>query len=227
MREASIADVQRILDGGWPHADAARDAARQGRWGAFLRERAGHVGWTAFEHKRCIERAEGLYAAPGERRITLIPVWIGNNEGEEPDDAWFRGHVQLVDDDPTPQHVDITNPFEDADPCLEAVVRCRARVWTVGHVVLTRDYAPGIELHHRGKRHGVLEGEVVEVLEVQTQPSTPRPRPTLLVPPWCNWFEPRVAGLEEALVRAIVDLSITVDEEGNLVARPDAVASAP
>jgi hypothetical protein len=208
--------AQRILADGWKHAGAARDACRAGSWGDFLRERAGRLGWTAFEHKKCLELATSLYAGPHEQRTTLIPVWIGNNEGEEPDDTWFKGHVELVGDDPTPRHVGIGNPFEDAEPSVEEVVHCRSRAWTVGHVVSTRDYAEGIELAYRGKRHGVLQAEVVEVLEATAAPSTPLPRPTILVPPWCTWLEPRVAELEPELVDRIRGRSMTVDDEGNV-----------
>ena len=50
---------------------------------------------------------------------------------------------------------------------------------------------------------------------------TERVRGYVNVPPFCTWFEPRVNGLASEMVSAIRELSITVDDEGNLISRPD------
>ena len=87
-------------------------------------------------------------------------------------------------------------------------------------MVLTRGYSPEIALELRAGDFGVLKGEVVEVLEASAQPGDPLERPTLEVPPFASWYEPRVSGLPADVVQAIRRLSISTDEQGAVIPRP-------
>jgi hypothetical protein len=213
--------AQAIIDGPWQHKARALDACRRGTWAAFVAAtappRPALLGrWS---HGACVRHAATMFAGPRRVAIDLIPVWAGGGEDEVPSTDWHVAHARCIDGGAL--CICETGPVDrDADPCLDLRVSCQARRWEVGHVVQTRHYSPEIPLALRRGELGVMAGEILEVIELEARPGTPLPRPISEVPPFCSWYEPRVAGLPDSLVSAIRRLSITVDEEGGLVPRP-------
>lgn len=151
-------------------------------------------------------------------QILIVPVWIGDHEGEEPDpDVWYKGHAISVDNQPLTL-LGFGPFFEDAKTILDTVVSSQARCWTVGNIIKSKDYSPEIELALREPPYGVVEGDIIEIEEVEVvNAGKPSPKPTLEVPPYCCWVKPRVDMLSPELVQQLRKCSITVDDEGQLV----------
>ena len=105
----------------------------------------------------------------------------------------------------------------DAVLAFEPRLSIRGLRGQVGYIVKARSYAPSMELNHRGKHLGVLQGQLLTVQSAARVVGQPLPRPTRDVPPFCQWIEPRVDGLEDALVAALRSMSTTVDDEGNII----------
>lgn len=159
-----------------------------------------------------------MFEGPQEATVRLIPVWAGDVPDEVPAATWYAVHAVEGVGEPL-VIIERGEYLADASQRLDCVVDCRARRWRVGHVVETRSYSPEIELALRAGEHGVLENVIYELLSVEPKEDVALARPTLVVPAFSVWFEPRVAGLPNELVRAIRNLSITTDEEGNLIGR--------
>ena len=90
---SSIAIVQRVLDGPWRHASAARQACRDGAWAAFVRG-AAPARPTLFgrgDHARCIVLAESAPTGPILGSLELVPLW-GCLTYETPADDWVAVH---------------------------------------------------------------------------------------------------------------------------------------
>jgi hypothetical protein len=214
--------AQAIVDGRWRHAAEARAACRDGTWAAFVAstapERPVLVG--RFDHGACVERAASMFSGAREVDFEIVPVWACGNDDEEPSGRWCRAHAIRACGEPL--GLAEVGPIDrDADPQLDVRVRGRARAWDVGNVVRCGSYAPDIDLALRRGDFGVLAGRVLDVLGVTVEPGVALPPPTIVVPPFCAWVEPRVDGLAADVRRAIVALSITVDDEGRLIPRPD------
>jgi hypothetical protein len=164
-----------------------------------------------------------MFAGPREVTVELVPAWAGDVPDEVPAASWFAVHAMRVDGGAI-SIIETGEFLEDAEPRAEHAIRCRARHWSVGNVVLARSYAPDIELALRGSQFGVLAGDLYELTSAEAVPGTPRARPAQVVPAFSCWFEPRIDGLTGEDARAIRDLSITTDEHGNLITRPDGIA---
>ncbi len=218
----TLATLQRLLDGPWRHAAASRAACRDNAWEAFQCEQMPTPGWhrplLRRSYEQCLERAVSLVSGPVDVVLDIIPIWVADTHETEgsADDYWFRGHAVRVG----PFGKGESGPMlDDADPAVDVRYRCEAVQWTVGNIVHSRSYAPSIELELRHAVYGVLPGDVLELNAVETVNGDPLPRPTIGVPPFCSWVEPRVTGLARAVVDELRALSITTDDEGNLVDR--------
>jgi len=218
--------VQRLLDGGAATVSEARRAdwaaLEADRWAERLDEKHPVPSllnpFARSEHSRCRELAlEQTSSAPEPIEIDLIPNWTGDNfDAEEPAPCWYLTHALRIDGQVVGPW-EISPVFDDADLVFDHRLRIRALRWRVGRIVETRSYAPGVGLHYRGKRLGVLEGELYAVQSATREEGRPLVRPTRDVPPFCQWIEPRVDGLDEALTSGLRSLSTTVDDEGNII----------
>jgi hypothetical protein len=208
--------AQAILDGKWTHAAKARKACLAGAWSAFVEEVAppSPVIVGRFDLSACRRLAADTFAGPREATVTLVPTWVGDNPDEDVAASWYVGHVMGVDDEPL-RVVENGPRDSDAAPAVDRFIACKANVWRVAHVVLTRNYSPEIPLLLRRGDYGVIAAEVIEVVSAEVATGAALPRPNASIPPFCVWLEPRVDGLSPAMVQAIRDLSITVDEDGN------------
>jgi hypothetical protein len=211
--------VQAILDGPWMHATRALAACRMNDWRAFVRSTAPAVPLLMGRrgHHTCLELASSTFSGPRETVVELFPIWVCDAE-EEASNDWFSAHAHSV----SGTDLAIAEPgprLEDADPQLEQHVMARVNVWDVGLFVMTRAYAPEIPMLARHGDFGVLEGRVLEVVDASALPGDDLSRPTLPVPAFCSWVEPRVGGLPKDVERKLQNLSTTVDDEGNLVPR--------
>ncbi|MBK9034919.1 MAG: hypothetical protein IPL61_27260 [Myxococcales bacterium] len=216
----TIAQVQAVFDGRSRHAAAARAACRAGTWPSFLAAtapaRPGIFGPGRGEHARCLKLAAELFAGPQAAMFDVIPVWVCQAY-EEPEDGWVRGHVARVDDEPWSLTGVGGLYHKDAPAVLDARTTGRGRSWNVGQVVETRAYAPDIPLALRGQRFGVIGGTIFEVEVIDAVRGVEVPAPTLEVPAYCTWVRARIEGLEAVDLRAIEALSITVDDDGDLI----------
>ena len=175
-----------------------------------------------FDRAACVELATSMFSGPVGTAYEIVPVWASAAE-EEPFGEWFLAHAVRVGDDPF--GLAETSPvFQDAALPLSARVTGRLRRWSVGLVVATSAYAPSVELALRRGAFGVLASTVVEVLSAEAAPGDELLRPTMEVPPFCSWVRPRVGNLEDPVQRAIFALSLTVDDEGNIVDTPSTSA---
>jgi hypothetical protein len=217
--------IQRLLDGPYRGIERNRAALQEGRWQSRLQARhqppPWHRPWARREHRRCFDVAlEHTDSEPTEVVVDVIPLWWGDIEdGEGPDARWFIAHGIRADDGPLAP-LELGPLHHDATLSVERRLWVRARRWNVGQVVKVRSYAPGIELLFRGETLGVLAGEILEVIGAEPKPGAPLPRPRIPVPSFCCWYEPRVDALDDEEVDVIRAMSITVDDEGNLIDRP-------
>jgi hypothetical protein len=222
-----LAIARRIVDGPYQHAAAAREACRSGRWAELAQrtapERPGLFGgrgdWAA-----CIELASRTFSGPKPVTVTIVPAW-GCSTDEGASTEWVEIHAVVVD--AREPYIAEAGPwYEPAEPQLRSVVVARANAFDVAWVVPTRSYAPSIELMLRRGKYGVLAARVIDLLDLTeggyregASPSDAVPRPTIEVPPFCQWTEPR-ASCSASLAAAIRKLSVTTDDEGKLVERP-------
>lgn len=235
--EQRLEVARRVLDGPFRHAAAAREACRRGSWAELAAraapERPGLFGgrgdWTA-----CVELASRTFAGPTPVRITIVPAWACSTD-EGASTEWVEVHAVFVA--PADVHTLVapyiaeTGPWYDAaDPRLDEIVVLRANAYDAAWVVRTASYAPSIELLLRRGKYGVLATRVLDVLDLaeggyrdgaQVRAGETLPCPVIEVPPFCSWVEPRVGGCPASLAEAMRALSITTDDEGNLVERPD------
>jgi hypothetical protein len=79
-------------------------------------------------------------------------------------------------------------------------IAARANLWDVGGVISAKEYGPGtVALAFRRGSFGVLASTVVEVTDaVVVKGSAPVPRPSIHVPAFSSWFDPRVTNLNGA-----------------------------
>lgn len=217
--DSLVETVQQLVDGKWRHVPKARAACASGAAALtrFVDETAPAapilIGRSA--HRACRDAAIAAFTGPRLVTIDLVPVWVGDNEGEEASPQWYCAHAMRVGDGDW--GVLETGPIvEDAAPALTSVANARARMWTVGSVVLSQYYAPGIALLQRKGSFGAVASDIFEVLEVTTTPGESLERPTLDVPPFSHWVAPRVSGLPDTCLEALRKLSFTADSEGGI-----------
>lgn len=140
MRSDLATIAQKILDGSWRHAQAARVACQERSWAAFVERvaepRALLIG--RFARAACVDLAASMFSGPLETTYEIVPVWASSAE-EEPFAEWFLAHAVRVGDEPF--GLAETSPiFQDAALSLSARVTGRLRQWRVGHVVPTSAY---------------------------------------------------------------------------------------
>jgi hypothetical protein len=180
------ANLQTLLDRG---RTAWRPSEGES-WGAFVRRKAPPE--PSFFHP--IDRgrhrqALGAAIDAGETRRTapalLLPVWLGNNEDEEPrDDVWQR--ILLLEG-----HTDSLHEVEltAGDPTFWA----RVELTVVGGslVGLSRQYAPGIDVR-RFEPFAVVATVTRTVVEQvhACELVTPTLAPTRVVPAFSALLEP-------------------------------------
>lgn len=212
--------AQAVIDGPWRQAAAAVEACRTNAWPAFVRVSAPPSPWLlgAIGYRQCIARAAKTFAGPRETTAELIPVWVCDTE-DASSEEWYAAHAQRLDGG----QLDIIEPAPysgDAPHRLDARVVCSVEVWQVGLVVANRDYAPGVRMLAQYGDYSVFERPIVRVTAARAIAGAALDRPPLSVPMYCNWVEPRVDGLATELVAELRALSVTTDEEGNLIPRP-------
>jgi hypothetical protein len=226
MSQADLELAQRLIDGGRDALHEIRraewSALEARRWAARLDDNHPTPSmlrpFARAEHRRCRELAlEQTAAAPESITFELIPIWTGDNfDAEEPAPCWYVTHALRIDGE-LAGPLERSPVFDDAELVFDHRLSIRALRWRVGYVVKTRSYAPSMKLHHRGKHLGVIVGELLTVQTAARNEGQPCARPTRDVPPFCQWIEPRVDGLDDALVAELRSLSTTVDDEGNII----------
>lgn len=223
-----IQKLQRLLDGPDRDSASAIAACNGGTW----RERLSANGprpptlFGRSDYRECIDHASTMFTGPRLVDVTIYPVWVGDStDVEVPTSKWYAVHAMRVAD----EELRICEPgphLEDADPCIDEVVVGRVRLWDVGYVVSTSHYSPEIRLPLRRGSFGVVSGRVLEVVEAlegvephgfRRAASTLLPRPTLDVPPFSIWFEPRSSSLPPLTVEAIRAQSMSFDENGTVI----------
>lgn len=212
MPATLLALAQRLLDGPWQHAEAAREACRAASWAAFVQHAAPPkpllLGRRAYND--CIERAVGTLCAPFTTSCVLVPAWACSTYEEE-GAQWVATHVQL--DGEGRLEVREGGPFLcDSKPCAEQAIECTIRQWTAATVVASEAYGPSVSLQRRVGPYAVLNLTIAQVLTAQLRDGAPLPRPTRVVPVFSTWFEPRVV-VPPALDAQIRALSETATEE--------------
>ena len=224
MAEQGRESIEKLVCGPWKRRAEAIEICKSGDWSRF-RSSVAEPGLLSMSgrsaYRSCRERATGIFSGPVEKQVELIPLWVGGlHDVDEPVDAWFSVHGLKSAGDGL-DIVELGDYVEDADPCINVRFRCQVREWVVGVVVESKSYSPEIELELRRGRYAVTSSTITELLSYSSV-DTDRalPRPTQKAPPYANWFEPRVAGLSDELVGEIRALSITVDENGEVIDRP-------
>lgn len=211
--------AQAITTGPWRHASAAMEACLEETWPDFVRASAPPRALLGLlSHRRCVAIASTTFSGPREVTAELIPIWICDTD-DEPSTEWYSAHAERLDGGEL--SIVETGPRDkDVAQCLGARVSCRAQVWQVGIVVLSRNYAPDIPMLVRHGDYAVLQRDIIRVIEAQALPGGELIRPSLTVPRFCSWVEPRVEGLPAEVVTELRALSVTTDEEGRLIPRP-------
>ena len=224
MGEQERDSIEKLVCGRWKRRAEAIEICKSGEWSRF-RSSVTEPGLLSFAgksaYRSCRDHATGIFSGPVEKQIEIIPLWVGGlHDVEEPVDAWFSVHG-LKSAGEALDIVELGDYFDDADPCVNVRFRCQVHEWVVGVLVESKSYSPEIELQLRRGRYAVTKATITELLSYGSVDSDRAlPRPTQKAPPYASWFEPRVAGLSDELVEEIRALSITVDEEGELIDRP-------
>ena len=212
--------AQAVVNGPWRLASDAVEACRNDAWPAFAKVSAPPSPFLlgAIDYRMSIARAAKTFTGPRDTVAELIPVWVCDTE-DAPSTEWYAAHAQRLDNG----KLDVIEPapyFKDAPHRLTERVICDVQLWQVGLVVANRDYAPGIPMLARYGDYSVLEQAIIRVTGTRAMPGAELDPPALVVPMYCNWVEPRVDGLATDVVSELRELSVTTDEEGNLIRRP-------
>jgi hypothetical protein len=216
-----IAMAQTIVDGPWQHATRARSACQSGSWTAFVNSVTppAPILWGRWDLASCRELAAGTCEEPKDVVLRIFPLWVGENPSEEPAASWYLDHAMSIDDQPL--SVIGSAPIgRDADPAIDRPTVCEARVWRAAVVVEARSYSAEVPMLLRQGSYGVLAMRIVEILRAESASGEALPRPNITVPPFCTWCEPRAGGLDRMTALALRALSLTFDEEGQMVSRP-------
>lgn len=211
----SVELAQQILDGKWRDVIAAREAAKRGAWAAFVHEnglKAPPLFGGRGDYKRCRELAERSLVGPETLTLSIVPLWACSTEDAESDE-WVAIHGVI--EAPQPLSIREVGPFyEGTSPRTDQLLDCTVRRWTASLVVLSKHYAPDIELELRAGTFAVSSIAMYEVVSVKARAAEPVPRPTRMLPMFAAWYEPRVT-VEPALVAEIQAMSFTADDEGD------------
>lgn len=213
MAKSEHDKLQKLIDGAWKFASAARAACvSKEAWRSFQHVQqpppTWALPWDRFAYGRCADYAVSLLGEPQEESLELIPVWFGDNRCETPAMRWFKGHVVLNRQGDV-SLLESGDGDGEAQPAVDQIMTVLLRTTSAANVVQTRYYAPSVLMEMRFWRYGVLRIHPKTVLAVlRVASSASLPYPSGVIPPFSSLVEPRVDGLSREMLAALKGLEL-------------------
>jgi hypothetical protein len=213
---ANIHKLQKLIDDGWQFASDARDACKNNTWREFQlmqMPKPFPLNFIArINYKQCLLKSIEMLRPPLLEEIKLYPVWICENEDDEPSADWHIGYISQTGNNPIVEHEDYHQLFKGSELNCNAIITVSAHRWIVGNIVKSNYYGTTIPMAMRGLFYSVLEYDVIQLDNITREEELDIVlKPVEKIPAYGYKVLPALVGFPDDLLMEIKNLGYNID----------------